>query len=107
MEIPVNAIREYIKNAIDLIINVERLSDGRRKITSINEITNISDGEIKIEKIFAFEQSGLTLSNEVDGAFIKYDYVPISYNKIKSRGIDDVDYLFSNMKKKKKKDNVN
>lgn len=104
MEIPVPAIREYIKNAIDIVINVERLSDGRRKITSINEITSIQNGEIQIEKIFEFLQTGLTLSNEVDGSFIKYDYIPEVYQKIKSRGINDVDNLF--VKEKKKKKNV-
>ena len=106
MEIPVGAIREYVKNAIDIIVTVERLSDGRRKITSINEITDIRDGEIQIEKIFGFNQTGLTLSNEVDGAFVKYDYVPKSYEKIKSRGIDDIDYLFKKEKKNKKKENM-
>ena len=106
MEIPVGAIREYVKNAIDIIVTVERLSDGRRKITSINEITEIRDGEIQIEKIFGFNQTGLTLSNEVDGAFVKYDYVPKSYEKIKSRGIDDIDYLFKKEKKNKKKENM-
>ena len=106
MEIPVGAIREYVKNAIDIMVTVERLSDGRRKITSINEITEIRDGEIQIEKIFGFNQTGLTLSNEVDGAFVKYDYVPKSYEKIKSRGIDDIDYLFKKEKKNKKKENM-
>ena len=104
MEIPVGAIREYIKNAIDLVINVERLSDGRRKITSINEITEIKDGEIQTEKIFAFEQTGLTSSNEVDGAFIQYKYIPKAYKKIKSRGIDEVDRLFEKKSKKDKDD---
>ena len=104
MEIPVGAIREYIKNAIDLVINVERLSDGRRKITSINEITEIKNGEIQTEKIFAFEQTGLTSSNEVDGAFIQYKYIPKAYKKIKSRGIDEVDRLFEKKCKKDKDD---
>lgn len=103
MEIPVPAIREYIKNAIDLVINVERLSDGRRKVTSINEVTSIENGEIKIEKIFAFNQTGLTESNEVDGAFVQYDYVPNVYKKIVSRGIHDIDHLFCKEKKNKDK----
>lgn len=98
MEIPVPAIREYVKNAIDLVITVERLSDGRRKITSINEITDIVDGEIKIEKIFEFVQTGLTSSNEVDGEFMQYDYVPEVYKKIVAHGINEVDNLFKKEK---------
>lgn len=98
MEIPVPAIREYVKNAIDLVITVERLSDGRRKITSINEITDIVDGEIKIEKIFEFVQTGLTSSNEVDGEFMQHDYVPEVYKKIVAHGINEVDNLFKKEK---------
>ena len=98
MEIPVPAIREYVKNAIDLVITIERLSDGRRKITSINEITDIKNGEIKIEKIFEFVQTGLTESNEVVGEFMQHDYVPRVYEKIISRGINEVSELFKKEK---------
>lgn len=100
MEIPVSAIRDYIKNAIDLIIHVERLSDGRRKITAIGEINGLINGEINIEDIFGFRQTGLTSSNEVDGEFLQYDYYPKAYTKIKSRGISSVDYLFDNKEAK-------
>lgn len=100
MEIPVLAIRDYIKNAIDIVLNVERLSDGRRKITSINEIVGINNtGEIEIKEIFSFKQTGLTNSNEVIGEFKLNNYKPIVYNKIKSRGIDKIDYLFTKKKK--------
>jgi len=89
MEIPVPAIRDYIKNALDIIINVERLSDGRRKVTSINEIVGLlPDGEIEIKEIFVFKQTGITSSNEVVGEFKKHNYIPKVYEKIKSRGYD-------------------
>ena len=94
MEIPVEAIREYIKNAINIVINVERLSDGRRKITAIDEVVGIKNGEITFSKIFAFEQKGLTENNEVDGEFVKYDYTPLVYEKIKSAGISDLSNIF-------------
>lgn len=100
MEIPVEAIRDYIKNAINIVIDVARLSDGRRKITSINEIVGIDkNGEIEIKIIFEFVQTGLTLNNEVDGEFKLYKYIPKVYEIIKSRGINDLDYLFKKEKK--------
>ena len=40
MEIPVAAIREYIVNAINIVVNISRLTDGKRKITSIRRISN-------------------------------------------------------------------
>lgn len=94
MEIPIKAIREYIVNAIDLIINIERMSDGRRKITSIAELVGFNDDEIKIREIFAFKQKGLTENNEVDGTYILYDKVPKVYKKLKARGITSVDDMF-------------
>ena len=103
MEIPVLAIRDYIKNAIDIIINVERLSDGRRKITSINEITGINaNNEITIQEIFSFNQTGLTPNNEVIGEFKLHNYMPQVYAKIKSKGLDEIDTVF-----KKNKNNQN
>ena len=96
MEIPVLAIRDYIKNAIDIIINVERLSDGRRKITSINEITGIDENkEITIKEIFSFNQTGLTLSNEVIGEFKLHNYKPLVYEEIKNKGFDELDRIFN------------
>ena len=94
MEIPVPAIRDYIKNAIDLVINVERLSDGRRKVTSISEITGIKDNEIVLKDIFTFKQTGLTMNNEVIGEFKKENYIPKVYEKIKNRGYDLLDDIF-------------
>lgn len=94
MEIPVLAIRDYIKNAIDLVINIERLTDGRRKITSISEITGIKDNEIELKEIFSFKQTGLTMNNEVIGEFKIEKYIPKVYEKIKNRGIDLLDNMF-------------
>lgn len=98
MEIPIKAIREYIVNAIDLVINIERMSDGRRKVTSISELIGFSDDEIKLKEIFAFKQKGLTENNEVDGTYILYDVIPKVYKKLKARGINSVDDMFEGKK---------
>jgi pilus assembly protein CpaF len=106
MEIPVLAIRDYIKNAIDIVVNVERLSDGRRKITSINEITGIDENkEITIKEIFSFNQTGLSLSNEVIGEFKLHNYRPLVYEKIKNKGFTELDQIFNNTIEKKEKKN--
>ena len=94
MEIPVKAIREYIENAIDLVVQIERLSDGRRKITNISEIVGFKDDGIKLKEIFAFRQNGLTSNNLVDGEFVLYNYVPKSYEKIVRKGITSIDDIF-------------
>lgn len=95
IDIPIKAIREYIFNAIDLVINIERLSDGRRKVLKISELSEIKDGEIMLDDIFAFNQKGITKTGEVDGEFILYDKkLPKVMKKIRSKGIDKVDFMF-------------
>lgn len=105
IEIPVRAIREYIEHAVDIVVEIERLSDGRRKVTNISEVVGFEKDDIKLKEIFAFNQVGLTSQNEVDGEFILFDYLPKVYEKMRSRGVHDVDDLFEDMNKKTKKNN--
>ena len=95
MDIPIKAIREYIENAIDLVINISRLSDGRRKVTSICEVDGFKDDLIELKEIFNFKQTGITENGEVDGAFDLKKRVPTVYKKIKSKGINDLDDIFN------------
>lgn len=94
MEIPVKAIREYIENAIDLVIQVSRLSDGRRKVTSICEVVGFDEDIIKLREIFSFKQTGLTDNGEVIGEFMMHKKVPNVYKKIKYRGIETLKDIF-------------
>lgn len=94
VEIPISAIRDYIKDAINIVVNIARLSDGRRKITEIAEITGIKNQEISLNPIFKFEQTGITNENEVDGEFklITKDVKVLS--KIRNKGIKTLDNIF-------------
>lgn len=98
LEIPVKAIREYIDNAIDIVINIERMADGKRKITNISEVIGIKNDEIVLKSIFKFNQKGLTSNGEVDGEFTLINRIPEVYKKIVSRGIKDIEDIFSNIK---------
>jgi pilus assembly protein CpaF len=97
-EIPIKAIREYIENAIDLVVNIERMADGKRKITNISEVIGIEDGDIKLKSIFEFKQHGLTKNMEVDGEFNLIKRRPLVYDKIVSRGITDLEDIFGKFK---------
>lgn len=94
MEIPIRAIREYIEGAINIVVQVSRLTDGRRKVTSICEITGIEDNTIKMEEIFTFRQDGVKENGDVLGEFILHDRIPNVYKTIKSRGIDTLMDIF-------------
>ena len=100
LDIPIKAIREYIVSAIDLVVNIDRMSDGKRKVTSISELENFEGDEIKLKEIFAFHQKGLTPNGEVDGEYILYnDTIPAVYKKISTKGINDIDFMFPIKKK--------
>lgn len=95
LDIPIRAIREYIASAIDLVVNIERMSDGKRKITAISELESFEEGELELRDIFAFHQKGLTSAGEVDGEYILYDQkLPKVYKKIATKGITDIDFMF-------------
>ena len=94
VEIPVTAIREYIESAIQIVVQVQRLSDGRRRVSSINEIIGIENGEIKQKEIFKFRQTGVLPNGDVDGEFLLHKYVPKVYQKIKAKGIDNLKDIF-------------
>ena len=94
MAIPVDAVRGYIENAIDIIIQIDRLTDGRRKITSISEVNGIENGNIIVREIFSYIQEDTTDDGIVIGNFVKKRRIPYVYDKIKKRGINDIDKIF-------------
>ena len=98
MELPVSAIRGYIENAIDIVIQIDRLSDGKRKVTSISEVSGFNDGRITLKEIFNFKQKGLADDSSVIGEFGMSKVVPKVYDKITRKGITTVDYLYKKSK---------
>ena len=94
MEIPVSAVRGYIENAIDLIVQIDRLSDGKRKITSISEISGMKDGNITLKEIFSFKQAGIASDGGVMGEFSVNKKLPLVYQKLERKGYTDIKDIF-------------
>ena len=90
--------RETMYNAIDLIVTISKLSDNKHRITSILELNKNQKGEIVLKEIFAFKQKKLLDNGRVDGEFQLYKYIPRSYKKIVSKGIDYIDDIFDDFK---------
>lgn len=87
MEIPVYAIRNYIEKAIDIVVQIDRLSDGKRKVTSISEVVGIKDDKVCLKDIFSFKENGISDQGSVRGEFVVYKYVPKVYDRMKRKGI--------------------
>ncbi len=94
MEIPVRAIREYIEKAINIVVHIERLADGRRKVVNISEITGFNDDVIATKEIFSFKQNGVLPNGEIEGEFIRHKYIPKVFKTLKARGINDLNDIF-------------
>ena len=87
MELPVNAIRNYIEKAINIVVQVERLSDGKRKVSSISEVVGFKDDKVNLKEIFGFRENGVSDEGNVRGEFVVYKYRPKVYEKMKRKGI--------------------
>ena len=94
IEIPVSAVRGYIENAIDIVIQIDRLADGRRKITSIAEVVGMNNGKIEVNEIFGFIQKGVADDSSVIGEFTFNNLKPNVYDKIVRKGITTLEHLF-------------
>ena len=95
MSIPVGAVRGYIENAIDIVIQIDRLTDGRRKVTSISEVNGLEDGNIIVKEIFGYNQKDTLDDGTVIGDFMKKRGTPDVYLTIKKKGINDIDKIFN------------
>jgi pilus assembly protein CpaF len=69
LNLPDSAIRRQIASAIDLVIQVSRMSDGTRKVVSIAEITGMEGEIVTMQDIFIFRKRGIRENGEVIGEF--------------------------------------
>ncbi|HLU21215.1 MAG TPA: CpaF family protein [Bacillaceae bacterium] len=93
LSLTVDVVRQYFVGALDLIVQSERLPDGKRKLVSIAEVTE-ENGRIEMKDIFKFVRQGTDEYGRIKGSFIATGYVPKVYEKMKSYGIDIPETIF-------------
>ncbi len=94
LNLPPKTMRQQISSALTAIIHVTRMSDGKRKLTSIQEITGMESDIITMQEIFAFEQTGVAPDGTVLGHFRASGIRPKFVDRLRVRGIDVPDELF-------------
>ncbi len=94
LNLPHKAARQQIASAITVIIQVLRLIDGKRKITSIQEITGMEGDIITMQEIFAFRQSGVGDDGNVQGHFHATGVRPKFADRLRSFGVALPDAMF-------------
>ena len=89
-----NVIRQQIAAALDLIVQTERLPDGRRAVMSISEITGMEQNVVNMQDIFQFKRQGVDDKGRVKGTFIATGIRPAMMQRIKERGIELDESIF-------------
>jgi pilus assembly protein CpaF len=94
LNLPHRAARQQIASAITLVIQVLRLIDGRRKVTSIQEITGMEGDVITMQEIFTFRQTGLGADGAVQGYFQASGVRPKFSDRLRAFGVILPDSMF-------------
>jgi len=96
LNIPEAAIRRQIASALDVVIQVSRLSDGTRKIISIAEITGMEGNVVTMQDIFVFQKQGISENGEVIGRFVATGVRPKFAERLLVTGIHLPMNMFDN-----------
>ena len=98
MELPVKAIREQIAGAVQLVVQIGRLSDGSRKVKSITEVCGVQGDVVTLQEIFRFKETGFDKNRKIIGQFQAMGRVPTFIESFEKRGIHIPRDLFTTQK---------
>ena len=88
ISLPDKAMREQISSAIDVIVQVSRLSDGKRKIMAISEITGMEGNVVTMQDVFTFKRTGMGENGQVMGQFVSTGIRPRFLDRLKVSGVE-------------------
>jgi pilus assembly protein CpaF len=88
VNIPEVAMREMMSSALEVVVQVARLSDGTRKVVSISEIVGMESDVISMQEVFKFEKIGMGERGEVQGHFRSTGVRPRFADRLQVAGID-------------------
>lgn len=93
---PQDVIRGQIANAVNLIVQIQRLSDGSRKLISISEVQGMQGEVVTQQEVFRFVERGFDKNRKIIGEFQATGLVPKCIEKFERRGLIIPKSLFSN-----------
>ena len=95
VDIPLRAARAQIASAIGVIVQGARLSDGTRKITSIQEVTGMEGETVTLQEIFVFKQTGVAPDGKVEGYFTATGVRSRFWERMLTRGVHLPESMFT------------
>lgn len=94
LNLATKAMRHYISSALDVIIQIARLSDGSRKLISVQEIAGMEGDLITLQELFTFQQTGLDENRKVKGRFKATGVRPKFSERLLAKGVTLPTQLF-------------
>ena len=88
LDIPPRSIRQQIASAVNIVIQVERMDDGKRRLVSISEIVGMEEDIITMHEIYRFKRKGKTAEGMIIGDFESTGLRPRYLDQLKARGLD-------------------
>jgi len=88
MALPIKAIREQIKSAVDLIVQQTRFKDGARRVSAISEVQGIEGDTIVLQDIFLYEMTGVDRDGKILGRFRATGFMPRFVEELRARHIE-------------------
>ena len=93
--LPNRAMREQICSALDLVIQVSRLTDGSRRVTSVTEVTGMEGEIITMQEIYRFRRRGISSDGKVVGQFEATGVRPTFVERLQLAGVELPPHLFA------------
>ena len=93
-DLPVKAIRQQVASALDMVVHLERLQDGTRRVTAITEVQGMESDVITLQDLFKFKIDSFSPDGTVVGALRSTGLRPVFVTKFEHRGIDLPNSLF-------------
>jgi pilus assembly protein CpaF len=86
--LPNRAMREQIASALDVVVQVQRLSDGGRRVTSIVEVAGMEGDIVTTQEIFRYRRRGVTPEGKISGVFEATGVRPLFAEKLLVAGVE-------------------
>ncbi len=88
IDFPLSAIRAQIASGLHMVVQLSRMSDGKRRVVSVSEITGMEGQTITMQDIFVFKRSGKSESGEILGEFVATGIRPRCADLLQQAGVD-------------------
>jgi pilus assembly protein CpaF len=89
LKLPTHIVRQQIASAVNVIVQVQRLRDGSRKVVSISEVTGMEDGTIALQPLITFQHKGENAEGMLTGEFVSSGLKPRFFDKLRQFNLEE------------------